>query len=99
METACFASQVWDNAETHGSPRKCESPLLACALSDETMRVTSLQEMVVFQGPLVYGLWKVRLFVQRNTATVFTCRNIALFGHEDGFLPKDDALFLRKVLS
>lgn len=35
-----------------------------CALSDETSRVTLPPEMGVCQGPLVYGLWKARLFLQ-----------------------------------
>lgn len=61
-----------------------------CALSDETSRVTLPPEMDVCQGPLVYGLWKARLFLQVNTAIALGC--------EDDILSKDD-VFLSEEIS
>lgn len=78
--------------------RKREIPLLACALSGESTKVAWLQETL-----WIKVLWLkvsgngLRVFVQVNP--VFICRNTSLFGHEDGFLPKDEVLFLKKVLS
>lgn len=69
---------------------KYEGPIIRrCALSDETRRVTLPPEMGICQGPLVYGLWKARLFLQVNTVTVF--------GREDGFLSKDDVFLSEEV--
>lgn len=62
-----FIGQGEGNVENHCSTGKREVSFLVSALSDQPVGDTLLQADEA-QGPLIYGLWKVRLFLQVNTA-------------------------------
>lgn len=70
----------------------------ACASSDGTMGSHWSKRCLYFEV-LCFMFSRIRPFLQLGTATVFSCRNASLCGHEGGFLPKADVLFLKKFLS